>query len=55
MPDIKLFTGNATPELAKRISERLYLSLGDATVGRFSDGEIQVQINENVRGSNVFI
>lgn len=38
MPDIKLFTGNATPELAKRISERLYLSLGDATVGRFSDG-----------------
>lgn len=54
MPDIKLFTGNATPELAKRISERLYLSLGDATVGRFSDGEIQVQINENVRG-DVFI
>ena len=55
MPDIKLFSGNATPELAKRISERLYTSLGDATVGRFSDGEIQVQINENVRGSDVFI
>ncbi|TCP97808.1 ribose-phosphate pyrophosphokinase [Cricetibacter osteomyelitidis] len=55
MPDIKLFTGNATPELAKRISERLYTSLGDATVGRFSDGEIQVQINENVRGADVFI
>ena len=55
MPDIKLFAGNATPELAKRISERLYISLGDATVGRFSDGEIQVQINENVRGSDVFI
>ena len=46
MPDIKLFAGNATPELAKRISERLYISLGDATVARFSDGEIQVQINE---------
>ena len=46
MPDIKLFAGNATPELAKKISERLYISLGDATVGRFSDGEIQVQINE---------
>ena len=45
MPDIKLFAGNATPELAKHISERLYISLGDATVGRFSDGEIQVQIN----------
>ena len=55
MPDIKLFAGNATPELAKHISERLYISLGDATVGRFSDGEIQVQINENVRGSDVFI
>ena len=55
MPDIKLFAGNATPELAKRISERLYTSLGDATVGRFSDGEIQVQINETVRGSDVFI
>lgn len=55
MPDIKLFAGNATPELAKRISERLYISLGDATVGRFSDGEIQVQINENVRGADVFI
>ncbi|RDF11626.1 ribose-phosphate pyrophosphokinase [Haemophilus paraphrohaemolyticus] len=55
MPDIKLFAGNATPELAKHIAERLYISLGDATVGRFSDGEIQVQINENVRGSDVFI
>ena len=31
MPDIKLFAGNATPELAKKISERLYISLGDAT------------------------
>ena len=55
MPDIKLFAGNATPERAKKISERLYISLGDATVGRFSDGEIQVQINENVRGADVFI
>ena len=55
MPDIKLFAGNSTPELSKKISERLYISLGDATVGRFSDGEIQVQINENVRGADVFI
>ncbi|KGQ28729.1 ribose-phosphate pyrophosphokinase [Gallibacterium anatis] len=55
MPDIKLFAGNATPELAKKISERLYTSLSDAIVGRFSDGEIQIQINENVRGSDVFI
>ncbi len=55
MPDIKIFTGNATPELAQNISKRLYLSLSDATVGRFSDGEVQVQINENVRGCDVFI
>ena len=55
MPDIKLFAGNATPELAKRIAKHLYTSLGDATVGRFSDGENQVQINENVRGADVFI
>jgi len=55
MPDIKLFAGNATPELAKRISICLKTKLSDATVGRFSDGEVQVQINENVRGSDVFI
>lgn len=55
MPDMKLFAGNATPELAQRIADRLYISLGDATVDRFSDGEIAVQINENVRGSDVFI
>ncbi|ANO32313.1 ribose-phosphate pyrophosphokinase [Vibrio breoganii] len=55
MPDMKLFAGNATPELAQRIADRLYISLGDATVDRFSDGEVAVQINENVRGSDVFI
>ncbi|MDC0611104.1 ribose-phosphate pyrophosphokinase [Vibrio sp.] len=55
MPDMKLFAGNATPELAQRIADRLYISLGDATVSRFSDGEVAVQINENVRGSDVFI
>ncbi|MDF7670453.1 ribose-phosphate pyrophosphokinase [Orbaceae bacterium ESL0721] len=55
MPDMKLFAGNATPELAKRIANRLYTSLGDIVVGRFSDGEVNVQINENVRGEDVFI
>jgi ribose-phosphate pyrophosphokinase len=55
VPDMKLFAGNAIPELAQRIADRLYISLGDATVSRFSDGEICVQINENVRGSDVFI
>ncbi|RUO21226.1 ribose-phosphate pyrophosphokinase [Aliidiomarina iranensis] len=52
---MKLFAGNAIPELARKIADRLYIKLGDAEVGRFSDGEISVIINENVRGSDVFI
>ncbi|BEU02586.1 ribose-phosphate pyrophosphokinase [Agarivorans sp. OAG1] len=55
MPDMKLFAGNATPELAQRIADRLYTTLGDISVGRFSDGEISVQINENVRGGDIFV
>jgi len=55
VPDMKLFAGNAVPELAKRVADRLYCRLGDASVGRFSDGEVSVQINENVRGLDVFI
>ena len=55
MPDMKLFAGNAVPELAQKVANRLYTKLGNATVGRFSDGEIAVEIHENVRGSDVFI
>ncbi|MDP8032729.1 ribose-phosphate pyrophosphokinase [Pasteurella atlantica] len=55
MSDLQIFAGNAVPELANRIANRLYTSLGNATVSRFSDGEIQVQINENVRGGDIFI
>ncbi|UDG79238.1 Ribose-phosphate pyrophosphokinase [Candidatus Ecksteinia adelgidicola] len=55
MSDMKLFSGNATPDLARRIASRLYTNLGKATVSRFSDGEVSVKINENVRGSDVFI
>ena len=55
MPDMKLFAGNAIPELAQRVANRLYTNLGDAAIGRFSDGEVSVQINENVRGGDVFI
>ena len=55
MPDMKLFAGNSVPKLAKLIANRLYINLGNAAVGRFSDGEISVQINENVRGGDVFI
>lgn len=55
MPDMKIFAGNATPELAKKIADRLYIGLGQAKVGSFSDGEISVEITENVRGADVFI
>ncbi|MBX4180915.1 ribose-phosphate pyrophosphokinase [Sodalis sp. CWE] len=55
MRDIKLFAGNSIPELAERIANHLYINLGNATVSRFSDGEVSVQINENVRGGDVFI
>jgi ribose-phosphate pyrophosphokinase len=56
MPEgIKLFTGNAHRALAVDIASYLGIPLGDATVTKFSDGEIMVQINENVRGADVFI
>ena len=55
MPDMKLFAGNAVPELAQKVAERLYTKIGNATVSTFSDGEISVEIHENVRGSDVFI
>ncbi len=55
MPDMKLFAGNAIPELAQKIAKCLGTKLSAATVGRFSDGEVQVQINENIRGCDVFV
>ncbi|RIK96651.1 MAG: ribose-phosphate pyrophosphokinase [Burkholderiales bacterium] len=50
-----IFTGNANPLLASDIARNLYINLGKATVGRFSDGEIMVEILENVRGKDVFV
>ncbi len=50
-----VFTGNANPELAHKVASRLYLSLGKADVGKFSDGEVCVELNENVRGKDVFV
>jgi len=50
-----VFTGNANSELAQKVASRLYLSLGKANVGKFSDGEIAVELNENVRGKDVFV
>ena len=50
-----VFAGNANPQLARSIVDHLRLPLGKAVVGRFSDGEIMVEIMENVRGKDVFI
>jgi ribose-phosphate pyrophosphokinase len=55
VPEIMIFSGNANPELAKRVVEHLNLPLGKAHVGRFSDGETMVEIQENVRGRDIFI
>ena len=55
MSSLMIFTGNANPELAKKVVERLDIPLGKADVGRFSDGEVSVEIQENVRGKDVFI
>lgn len=54
-PHIKIFTGNAHPELARQIAEYIGIPMGQAEVGRFSDGEISVKIHENIRGGDVFI
>lgn len=53
--DLKIFSGNANIALAKGICDYLKVPLGDVTVSTFSDGEIMVQLNENVRGMDIFI
>jgi len=52
---LMVFTGNANPKLAADVVKRLSISLGRAMVGRFSDGEISIEILENVRGKDVFL
>ncbi len=52
---IRIFSGNATPDLASKITKNLGVPLGKANVSIFSDGETRVEINENVRGMDVFI
>ncbi len=52
---LTIFTGNANPKLAGDVAGHLQLPLGKATVGRFSDGEVMVEILENVRGRDVFV
>ncbi len=53
--NMMVFTGNANPVLAKEVATHLGIELGQADVGRFSDGEIMLELNENVRGRDVFV
>ncbi|MDO8631432.1 MAG: ribose-phosphate pyrophosphokinase-like domain-containing protein, partial [Phycisphaerales bacterium] len=50
-----LIAGNASPDFAKAVAKQLGVELSDALVGRFSEGEIRVKINQNVRGRDVFV
>ncbi|MBL6695176.1 MAG: ribose-phosphate diphosphokinase, partial [Luminiphilus sp.] len=50
-----VFTGNANTDLARKVADRLYLTLGAANVSKFSDGEVTVELGENVRGKDVFV
>ncbi|WP_347274554.1 ribose-phosphate pyrophosphokinase [Candidatus Kuenenia sp.] len=52
---LKIFSGNANPDLARKICEHLSINLGNAYVGRFPDGEIDLKVNEDVRGADVFL
>ena len=55
MADLKLFSGNANFPLAQKVAEHLQIEVGKSNVSRFSDGEIMVEILENVRGRDVFV
>lgn len=55
MANLMVFSGNSNPELAKEITRHLGLPLGNASVGLFSDGEINIELLENVRGKDVFV
>jgi ribose-phosphate pyrophosphokinase len=55
MDDLKIFTGNANRPLAEKICDYLGIPLGQAVVGRFSDGETSVEFRENVRGMDVYV
>jgi len=55
MPNLRLFAGNSNPELFTRIAEEVGVPLGLSQIKRFADGEIQVEIQQNVRGADVFV
>ncbi len=52
---LTIFTGNSNPELSEEISRHLDIKLGDVLLSRFSEGEIRVKVNENIRGNDVFV
>ena len=52
---LMVFTGNANPKLAEAVTQHLHIPLGRASVGRFSDGEVMVELLDNVRGRDVFV
>ncbi|MBQ6668831.1 MAG: ribose-phosphate pyrophosphokinase [Deltaproteobacteria bacterium] len=55
MRELKIFTGNSNKSLVRAICDSMHLPLGEAKVNTFSDGEIQVEIQENVRGADVYV
>ncbi len=55
LPNLRLFSGSASRLLAERVAKELQMELGSAEVGRFSDGEVDIEIHENVRGRDVFL
>ncbi len=55
MPEMMIFSGNASKDLTRLVAEHLNLPIGKATVGTFSDGETMVEIEENVRGRDIFL
>jgi ribose-phosphate pyrophosphokinase len=53
--ELEIFTGNSNPALAREIAEHLQVKLGQLDVGRFPDGEVLVEVRENVRGGDCFV
>ena len=53
--ELEIFTGNSNPALAREVCEHLNVRLGEAEVGRFPDGEVMVEVRENVRGGDCFV
>ncbi len=55
LADIRIFHGSANPQLAVKVAKNLNTDIGKAFVGRFSDGEVQIEIQENVRGRDIYL